>query len=349
MRAYSFFLLGFASLALLFVGCNSRETTTLAYQTIEGEAQGSYYRITYADSLNRNLTADVEQILDAMNLEVSTYLDSSWISRFNRFSGTDFTIPVSAKYFIDNYMKSREVYRESDGSFDPTVMPLVSYWGFGVKPKQIRGVDSVQVDSLRRYVGLTKLMLIPKGQDSVIFRKELPGVQLDFNAIAQGYTVDVVAQMLEGKGIVHYLVDIGGEVRAKGLNTRGKIWTIGINTPSEDGKTDQIFASVPLQDRALATSGNYRKFYEVDGVKFSHTINPKTGFPERNALLSASVFAPDGMTADAYATACMVLGPERGMAMIERLENLEAYFIIGNADGTMGVRYSSGLNDLFNK
>lgn len=349
MGFYKICFFSLASLTFFLVGCDTHKTTTPSYQTIQGEAQGSYYRITYADSLNRNLTIDVEQILDAMNLEVSTYVDSSWISRFNRTTGTDFTIPVSAKYFIDNYMKSREVYRESDGSFDPTVMPLVSYWGFGVKPKEVRGVDSLKVDSLRRYVGLTKLMLIPKGQDSVVFRKELPGVQLDFNAIAQGYTVDVVAQMLEEKGIAHYLVDIGGEVRAKGLNTRGKLWTIGINTPSEDGKTDQIFASVPLQNRALATSGNYRKFYEVDGVKFSHTINPKTGFPERNALLSASVFAPDAMTADAYATACMVLGPEKGMAMIERLEDLEAYFIIGNPDGSMGVRYSSGLNDLFNK
>lgn len=336
-------------ICLLTFSCNKANNPEISYQTIEGEAQGSYYRVTYADSAGRDFTPQIEQLLDDMNAEVSTYLDSSIISRFNTAPGTDFTFSTKSRYFLDNYLKSREVFRESSGAFDPTVMPLVSYWGFGAKPKHISTVDSLKVDSLLRYVGLTRIMMIPKGRDSVILRKELPGIQLDFNAIAQGYTVDEVGRLLEANGVFHYLVDIGGEVLAKGVNPRGKDWTIGINTPREDGKTEEIFATVPLRNRALATSGNYRKFYEVDGVKYSHTINPGTGYPERSALLSASVFAPDAMSADAYATACMVLGAQNAMPMIERLENIEAYFIIGNPDGSMGVQYSNGLKSLFDR
>jgi thiamine biosynthesis lipoprotein len=344
-----FALVCLAGIYLLAFSCKKATNPEIPYQTIEGEAQGSYYRITYADSAGRDFTPQVEKLLDDMNMEVSTYLDSSIISRFNTASGTDFSFSAKSRYFLDNYLKSREVFRESAGAFDPTVMPLVSYWGFGAKPKKISAVDSLKVDSLLRFVGLTQIMMLPKGRDSVILRKELPGVQLDFNAIAQGYTVDEVGRLLEANGVFHYLVDIGGEVLAKGRNPRGKDWTIGINTPREDGQTEEIFATVPLRNRALATSGNYRKFYEVDGVKYSHTINPRTGYPERNTLLSASVFAPDAMSADAYATACMVLDAQNGMAMIERLENLEAYFIIGKPDGSMGVQYSSGLKSLFEK
>lgn len=331
---------------LLFTGCNHAPIVELPYQTIEGEAQGSYYRITYGDTLSRNLQPEVTAILREMDAQVSTYLDTSLISSFNRYQGLDFPVSVKSVHFLNNYLKSREIFRESNGAFDPTVMPLVSYWGFGIKPHQVQKVDTMRVDSLRQLVGLTRIMMIPKGRDSVILRKEVPGVQLDFNAIAQGYTVDRVAEMLRSKGIYNYLVDIGGEVIASGVNPRGKTWTIGINTPSESGKVDELFATVPLQNKALATSGNYRKYYEVKGVKYSHTINPHTGFPERNALLSASVFAPDAATADGLATACMVLGPEAGMALINRNENVEAYFIVGKSDGTMGVVVSKGLQHL---
>jgi len=155
--------------------------------------------------------------------------------------------------------------------------------------------------------------------------------------------------MLEAKGVVNYLIDIGGEVLARGKNPRGQAWKIGINAPREDGKADEILAAVPLENRALATSGNYRKFYEVQGVKFSHTIQPKTGFPERNALLSASVFAPDAMTADAYATACMVLGPQKALELIRQHPELEAYLVIGGSQGNMEIRYSEGLKALFEK
>lgn len=341
-----FILLSSLLIGLVISGCKKTTVAELPYITIEGEAQGTYYRITYGDTLNRNFQPEVQVILDAMDAQVSTYVDTSVISRFNQFKGLNFVLSVKDVHFLNNYLKSREVFRESNGAFDPTVMPLVTYWGFGVKPRKVDRVDSLQVDSLLQLVGLTRIMMIPKGRDSVILKKEHPGVQLDFNAIAQGYTVDRVAEMLRSKGIYNYLVDIGGEVLASGSNPRGKTWTIGINKPAESGNSDELFATVPLQNKALATSGNYRKFYEVKGVKYSHTINPHTGFPERNALLSASVFAPDAATADGFATACMVLGPEAGMALIDRNENLEAYFIIGEPDGSMRVRVSRGLQHL---
>lgn len=344
-------LAGWALLLLVAGACKKKAQTTplLEYITVEGEAQGTYYRITYADSLGRNFKQEFEAFFTAVNNEVSTYVDNSLISRFNKNEGLEFTLPASARIFLDNLEKSREVYRESGGAFDPTVMPLVSFWGFGPKPRQVEAIDSAKVDSIRQMVGLDRLVSAPKDRDSVLLRKAHPGMQLDFNAIAQGYTVDAVGRMLESWGVQHYLADIGGEVLARGRNPRGQVWTIGINAPREDGKTDEILAAVPLDNRALATSGNYRKFYEVQGVKFSHTINPRTGFPERNALLSASVFASDAMTADAYATACMVLGPEKALEMIERLPDLEAYLVIGMPDGGMEVRYSSGLKSLFQK
>lgn len=342
-----FLLLLVSTAAALFSGCQPEKKTEVDYITLEGDAMGTYYRVTYADSLQRDFTPEIEAFLLDLNREASTYLDTSIISRFNATPALDVVLPVNARHFLTNFVKSREVFGASDGAFDPTVMPLVSYWGFGVKPKKVDRIDSLKVDSLRRMVGLDKIRMIPVGKDSVLLQKAVRGVQLDFNAIAQGYGVDEVGRILESKGVSAYLVDIGGEVVARGLNPRGQPWTIGINTPSETGQTDEIFTTVPLIDRALATSGNYRKFYQVEGVKFSHTINPHTGYPERNALLSASVFAPDAMTADAYATACMVLGPEKGMAMIERMENLEAYFIIGEPNGTMSVKYSRGLERLF--
>ena len=179
--------------------------------------------------------------------------------------------------------------------------------------------------------------------------KTAPGVQLDFSALAKGYGVDEVARLLAGQGIQHYMVEIGGEVTAQGQSPRGDDWKIGINLPREDASMQDIQTAVPLHDQALATSGNYRNFYEVDGAKYSHTISPFTGFPERSTLLSASVFAPDCMTADAYATAFMAMGLEKAFVLASRLPGIEGYFLFNQEDGTLGVRYTEGLRPLFEK
>lgn len=321
------------------------ESATFAYTTIDGKTMGTYYRITYADKLDRELKNKIDSVLREVNFGLSTYIDSSSISIFNK---AESTYPLSEKaikdlHFKINFLASSEVYQKTSGAFDPSVMPLVNYWGFGYTEKRkINGVDSSKVDSLLQIVGLEKVVL--QNQE---LKKENSKIELDFSGCAKGYGVDEVARFLQRMGIQNYLVDIGGEVKAKGKNAKGQYWQIGINVPDEDANLSEIQAVVPLQDRALATSGNYRNFYEVDGIKYSHTISPYTGYPERNTLLSASVFAKKCLYADAYATAFMVMGMEKAYNLASQLTDIEAYFIFGKPDGTMGVKYTTGIKSLF--
>ena len=346
-------------LALFLVGCSSGDQPPSAnYLRLEGQTMGTTYHVTYSDGQQRNFKQGIDSLLEILNLEVSTYIESSTISNFNRADSL-FSLaynPTTREngswhnlHFLANYLKAREIYEASEGYFDPTIMPLVNYWGFGYTPKKVvEAVDSIVIDSLMKFVGFDKVRLVARGQDSLLL-KAAPGVQLDFSALAKGYGVDAVAQLLAGEGIQHYMVEIGGEVVARGQSPRGGDWKIGINVPRENAGMQDIQTAVPLHDRALATSGNYRNFYEVNGNKYSHTISPFTGFPERNILLSASVFAPDCMTADAYATAFMAMGLEKAFALASRLPDMEGYFLYNQEDGTLGVRYTEGLAPLFEK
>ncbi|NBC07736.1 MAG: FAD:protein FMN transferase [Bacteroidetes bacterium] len=345
-------------LLLLLAGCapdGSSSAGNADYSIVEGETMGTYYRITYKDRTGKDLKPTFDSVLRTLNLEVSTYIPQSTISRFNAADSVFdlHTHPVKGAdvhydntHFLNNYRKSVEVAQATKGYFDPTVMPLVNYWGFGYTEKKMEKVDSSKVDSLLQFVGLDKVELAIY-EDSKWLRKALPGVKLDFSAVAKGYGVDLLGQVLQNRDITDYLVDIGGETLAKGESPRGTTWQLGISLPKEEASLRDLQTSVPLQDQALATSGNYRNFYEVDGVKYSHTINPKTGYPERNTLLSASVFAPDCMTADAYATAFMTLGTERAYQLAGELPTVEAYFIFSQPDGSMDVRYTQGLNAIF--
>ena len=309
---------------------------------LEGETMGTYYRVSYPGETADGLQAGIDSLLLAFNLEVSTYIDSSIISRFNR-SAEGIALGPEATHFLDNYRLALKVHRQTEGAFDPTVMPLVNYWGFGYTPKKaITQVDSQTVDSLLQYVGLAENVELIEG-DSLFLRKTSPGVQLDFSAIAKGYGVDLVGAYLRRRGITSFLVDIGGEVLANGEKAGGQPWTIGINVPREDAAINAVQIALPLTNRAIATSGNYRNFHEVEGVKYGHTINPFTGFPERTNLLSASVFAPDCATADAYATACMVVGAEKALRLMEVLIDLDGYFITGTPDGGLATAYSQEL------
>lgn len=345
-------------LLLLLAGCapdGSSSAGNADYSIVEGETMGTYYRITYKDRTGKDLKPTFDSVLRTLNLEVSTYIPQSTISRFNAADSVFdlHTHPVKGAdvhydntHFLKNYRKSVEVAQATKGYFDPTVMPLVNYWGFGYTEKKMEKVDSSKVDSLLQFVGLDKVELAIY-EDSKWLRKALPGVKLDFSAVAKGYGVDLLGQVLQNRDITDYLVDIGGETLAKGESPRGTTWQLGISLPKEEASLRDLQTSVPLQDQALATSGNYRNFYEVDGIKYSHTINPKTGYPERNTLLSASVFAPDCMTADAYATAFMTLGTERAYQLAGELPTVEAYFIFSQPDGSMDVRYTQGLNAIF--
>lgn len=301
---------------LLLISCNqgSNKITRIA-----GKAQGTTYHISYLSADNLNYKRAIDSLLKEIDLSLSTYVPVSIISRMNK---NDSNV-VADKYFTDVFNKSIEVSEKTGGLFDVTVGPVINAWGFGFTKKA--DVDSTMIDSLLNYIGYKMVTLEGKK-----LRKTKPQIILDFNAIAQGYSVDVLASYLEGKGISNYLVELGGEVKAKGKKNNNEYWKIGIDQPAETSTDERpLKAIINLRDQALATSGNYRKFYVENGKKYAHIIDPHTGYPAKHNLLSTSVIASDCMTADAYATAFMVMGLERSkqfLAENKRL-GLEVYFI----------------------
>ena len=244
-----------------------------------GEAQGTYYAVTYFDTSGRNFQNEIDSLLDAFDQSVSVWVPNSVISKVNRND----TLVELDFYFTDIFNLSKEIHYNTAGAFDPTVGPLVNAWGFGFTDR-IK-VDQNVVDSLLPLVNFHKVII---AENKVI--KEDARIQFDFNAIAQGYSVDLIAKLLESKGIENYLIDIGGEVLAKGKKPNGDLWKVGIEKPKDNAFYGEgLQAIVKLENKALATSGNYRKFYEVNGIKYSHTIDPKTGYPVQHSLLSVSV------------------------------------------------------------
>jgi thiamine biosynthesis lipoprotein len=300
----------------LISGCGHERIKTLK---IAGEAQGTTYHITWLSDKSFNFKQEVDSLLKGIDLALSTYVPTSIISRINK---NEIGVLVN-NYFRDVFNKALEVSEKTGGAFDITVAPVINAWGFGFTKKA--EVDSAMIDTLLQYVGFKRVWL----EDSMIVKAK-PQVMLDFNAIAQGYSVDVLAAFLESKGITNYLVELGGEVKAKGEKEDGEYWKVGIDKPSEtltEGRPLQ--AVVKLRNRALATSGNYRKYYEENGQKYSHIIDPHTGYPAKHHLLSATVIAPDCMTADAYATAFMVMGLEKAKRFLTENAalDLDVFFI----------------------
>ncbi len=333
MRIIVVFLL----FCLLVNGCKEATTSLTSDLAFTGETMGTTYMVKYHDAGKRSHKKAIDSILVAVNQDLSTYIPDSYISVFNKEKKTTYK---GAPHFDKVFIKAKEIYQKTDGAFDPTVMPLVNYWGFGYTPKKaVTDIDAAKVTEMMTSVGFNKII----SPNISTYTKQNANTQLDFSAIAKGYGVDVVADFLEQKGIENYLVEIGGEVRTKGKNPRGNWWLTGINTPVSDASVKDFQAKVSLQNKALATSGNYRNYYEVNGKKYAHTINPKTGYPEANTLLSASVFANDCMTADAYATACMVMGMDKAYALINRYSELEGYFIYSDENGDMQTKYTKGM------
>jgi len=207
-------------------------------------------------------------------------------------------------------------------------------------------VDSNKVDSLMSFVGIGKVKMLTHG-DTTFLVKDLPGVQLDFSALAKGYAVDKIGEFLFTKNINNYLVEIGGEVVCRGVNAKGQTWNIAISDPRPGAGLSDFVAVLPLDNKGMATSGNYRNFYEVDGKKYGHTINPKTGFPEKHELISASIVAMDCMTADALATACMVKGPNGAFEMIEEMKNVDGFFVYRKDETELDFKYTEGLSQFF--
>lgn len=303
---------------------------------MEGLAQGSSYHITYYDSLNRDLQPDIEKILADFDLSLSTYIPNSIISRIN---SNQKHVKVDP-YFIACFNKAKEIWKTTNGAFDPTVYPLVNAWGFGPGKKQ--KIEQTKIDSILKFVGFQLIEL--KGNKVV---KKDPRVALDFNAFAQGYSVDVVADFLNSKGIKAYIVEIGGEVYAKGKKTTGEYWTVGIEKPIDNKESvNPLKALVKLENLALATSGNYRRFVIIDGVKYAHHIDPKTGYPAKNNLLSASVFSSECITSDATATGLLVMGLEKSIEFLKLHPEIQAYLIYSDENGHYQIYETPGLKNI---
>ena len=300
--------------------------------SLSGQTMGTSYSIVYLDEEGRDFQPSIDSLLLVFNQSLSTYIPDSELSRFNQKDTLDYELP----FLFPILSKSKEIYEKTNGSFDPTVGPLVNIWGFGPGGPELK--DSTDISQILTLVGFDKIEF-----DSSQVRKKVAGSYLDFSAIAKGFGVDVVAGYLADKGVKNYLVEIGGDLVAKGVNEKGELWKLGINRPEETANASDLYSIIALENKAMATSGNYRNFYIRDSVKISHTINPATGYPVNHSLLSATVIAKDCMTADAYATAIMVMGKERAIALDEELDEIEVFLIYDDGQGAYGTFASESI------
>ncbi len=333
LSRFNCFVGGVALLAML--GCGPEGLQREEYR---GEALGTTYSITAYAGTPLSLQVQVDSVFEAFNQSMSTYRPGSDISRIN---DGDSTVRVD-DMFREVWAASREIHRATGGYFDPTVGVLVDAWGFG--PGASLAMDSTTVDSLLRYVGLEKVRLT---SDHRIV-KETPGIRLDFNAIAKGYAVDRLAELLSSRGSEHFLVEVGGEVRTRGKQPEmERPWRVGIDDPQATGQRE-IKRVVSLEDRAMASSGNYRKFRidSVTGERFVHTIDPLTGFTRNSNILAVSVLAPSCMLADGYATAFMAMDLAASRKLLRASDELDAYIIYLDGEGAVQEFMTPGFEAL---
>lgn len=318
-------------LLLLIIGTVWILRKQAPYQTDQGLVFGTMYKITYQSE--ENLKADIEAELQRVDSSLSPFNKQSVITHIN--NNTDMRTDSLFDYV---FRLARKVSEETHGAFDITVAPLVNAWGFGFK--NAARIDSATIDSLRQFVGFEKIRL----EDGKIIKHD-SRTMLDCSAIAKGFGVDCVARLLDRKGVRNYMIDIGGELVMKGENAQMATWRIGINKPIDDSLAvnQELQTVLQVTGVGLATSGNYRNFYYKDGKKYAHTIDPRTGYPIQHNILSATVVANDCATADAYATAFMVLGLDSAKAICDAHPELDAYFIYTQEDGKMDVYYTEGM------
>lgn len=330
----------FASLFGVFCSCNSSHL-----QEYRGEAQGTYYAIKYLSEtakppLNKFY---FDSLFKSIDSSLSNYNNYSTVSQYNQSD----SIVTSDPWFIQMIRQSQKVYVESNGYFDPSVVHLVKAWGFGPEGRQMKA--GLSMDSLMALTGWENVVSTMDEAGHLHLRKKIPEIQIGFNAIAQGYTADIIAQKMEEKGIKNYLIDAGGELLAKGVNQHGKTWSIGIDKPVALNDARELVAILPLKNKAIATSGSYRKFYEIDGVRYSHAISPKTGQPVKHTLLSVTVIADSCALADAYSTAILVMGLEKGKDFLENHPELQAYLVYGDQSGGFQTYVTPKLEKVIEK
>lgn len=313
----------------------SCEKSPSKYVYNKGFIYGTMYTITYESPHGEDFQNEISNELSRYNRIFSTYDKESTISKINNNEQV-----TPELVFLECFTRAMEIAEITRGAFDITAGPMVNAWGFG--PEDKKNMTPEKVDSLIEITGFQKIRLI---DDNI--QKDFPEMKLDMSAIAKGFTCDLMADFLAEKGCENYMVEIGGEVMAKGKNAKGKFWTIGISTPNEDllKSTSELQAIVSLKNKGMATSGNYRNFYVEEGKKYAHTIDPVSGYPVQHSLLSATVLANDCMTADAYATAFMVMGKDLGIEIARLVPGLHIYFIYSNENGENQVFMSEGFSE----
>ncbi len=315
----------FSAIVIIAYLLSSCKYSPPVYSNFNGFIQGSTYSIVYENKKDLDpgqLRERVEKILHDFDKSLSLYNDSSIISKINRNEDV-----VADSFFVEAFNKSAKIFELTDGAFDITVGPLVKAWGFG--PDGHKSLADVNHDSLMKLVGMEKISMV----NGRILKSD-PHITLDLNAIAQGFSVDVICRFFDNLGIKNYLVEIGGEVRAKGKKA-GNMWRIGIDKPVDNNMTpgQTLEAIIKISDQALSTSGNYRKFYIENGIKYSHEIDPKTGFPAKNNVLSASVIADDCAMADGMATAFMVMGKNKTIEFLSDHPEFEVFLVFSDENG----------------
>ena len=322
----------FLPLLVLLFSCSKEKE--IAFRTYEGEVFGTYYRVQVGE-VDRDFQVQFDSVFSLINAASNSYVRESEVSDFNA-AGSLREPSVTFKDMLDS---SRKFHRQSEGYFEPTLYPLLKAWGFSFEERE--QMDSSKVANLRALVGFETLLL---SSDSGYFAAQ-EGVQLDITGLGEGYAIDKLAEVLDRAGVANYLVEIGGEMKGKGQNSRGESWTIGIEDPAqaELGITNSLLTKVTLSGLALSSSGNYRKFYiDEQGNRRSHLIDPKTGFPVSHSMVAVSVLAPSATQADALATAFMAMGPEKAKVMAESLTGVDAMFVLAEKD-SLRMDFTSGF------
>ncbi|OQX27782.1 MAG: hypothetical protein BWK80_03525 [Desulfobacteraceae bacterium IS3] len=285
------------------------------------------------------LQGKIEKRLKEVNRSMSTYIKDSEISRFNALKSTEEKFYISDD-FLQVMVVAKHLYEITNGAWDGTVNPLVNLWGFGSTEKKEDAVPNpAEIQQFLADVGFDQIEI----SEEKYLRKKNASISLDLASIAKGFGVDQVAEVIEKSGFADFLVEIGGEVYASGFRKDSTSWRVGINTPQKNASLDAVYKVVPLHNKALATSGDYRIFFEADGKRYSHILDPTTGYPVTNRVVSASVIADNCTFADGLATALMVLGHEKAVALAEKLNNVECLMVVQETDGALKDYYSKGF------
>ncbi|MCO5259287.1 MAG: FAD:protein FMN transferase [Crocinitomicaceae bacterium] len=315
MRNYSVII----SLFFLF-SCTSKNSEKV-FHTLSGFTQGTTYTITVVDDSLHFKQSEIDHLLAEFDTILSTYIDESKITQLNN-STTYFAFEDNYHFFKNCYNHSLAIYNETNELFDPSIYPLVKQWGFYKKSNTVPA--QAKIDSIIHFIGFKPELFhtVQFQNDSVYFQKKDERFKLDFNAIAQGYSVDVLAEFIENRGHKNYYIEIGGELRVKGKNSSEKDWTIGIDSPGNSSNHSTL-TTLSVTNCGIATSGNYRNFFEIAGKKYGHILNPKTGYPVNSDIISVTVVAPNATLADAYATYFMIIGKEKTIQFVEKHNNIQ--------------------------